>query len=97
MKQTKTPSKRAPQRTCVACKEVKNKREMTRIVRAPDGKISIDPQGRLAGRGAYICGSLACWQVGLESKKLDYVLKTKIAPEERKRLLAEGQSLIGGG
>ena len=81
----------------MACRLVKDKRELTRIVRAPDGKISIDPQGRIAGRGAYICASLVCWQAGFESDKLDYVLKTKIAPEERNRLLAEGRSLIGGG
>jgi uncharacterized protein len=97
MKQTTTPNKRAPQRTCVACRAVKDKRELTRIVRTPDGTISIDTKGRMAGRGAYICASLVCWQTGLESNKLDYVLKTKIAPEERKRLLAEGRSLIGGG
>jgi predicted RNA-binding protein YlxR (DUF448 family) len=70
---------------------------MTRIVRATDGKISIDPKGRMAGRGAYLCTSPACWQAGLEGNKLDYVLKTKIAPEERKRLLTEGRNLIGGG
>lgn len=81
----------------MACRAVKDKRELTRIVRAPDGKISIDPKGRMAGRGAYVCATLACWQAGLESARLDYVLKTKIAPEERKRLLAEGRSLIGGG
>ena len=97
MKQTKTPSIRVPQRTCVACRSVKDKRELTRIVKTPEGTISIDTRGRIAGRGAYLCPSLVCWQTGLESNKLDYVLKTKIAPEERKRLLAEGRSLIGGG
>ncbi len=96
MTQTTKPKKK-PLRTCVACRQVKNKRELTRIVRMPDGKASIDPRGRMAGRGAYICASPACWQVCLNSNRLDYVLKTKIAPEERERLLAEGRSLIGGG
>jgi len=81
----------------VACRAVKDKRELTRIVKTPEGTIIIDTRGRIAGRGAYLCPSLVCWQAGLESNKLDYVLKTKIAPEERKRLLAEGRSLIGGG
>ena len=97
MTQTTKPSRKAPQRTCVACREVKDKRDLTRIVRLPDGKISIDPRGRLAGRGAYICSNPDCWQACLKSNRLDYVLKTNIAPDERERLLAEGRSLIGGG
>jgi predicted RNA-binding protein YlxR (DUF448 family) len=96
MTQKMTP-KQAPQRTCVACRQVKDKRELTRIVRGPDGKISIDPRGKLAGRGAYICSNPACWDACATGNRLDYVLKTNIAPEERKRLLAEGRSLIGGG
>ena len=97
MKQTMKASRKAPQRTCVACREVKDKRELTRIVRMPDGKVSIDPRGKLAGRGAYLCSNPDCWQSCLNSNRLDYVLKSKIAPDERERLLAEGRSLIGGG
>jgi len=81
----------------VSCRQVKDKRELTRIVRLPDGKVGIDPRGRLAGRGAYICSNPDCWQACLNSNRLDYVLKTNIAPDERERLLAEGRSLIGGG
>jgi len=86
-----------PQRTCVVCRAVGNKRDMTRIVRLPDGKVTIDPSGRLPGRGAYICSKAECWKAGLSGNQLDYVLKIKIAPEERDRLLAESHSLIGGG
>ena len=57
MTQTKKSSRKAPQRTCVACRAVKDKRELTRIVREPDGKVAIDPRGKLAGRGAYICSN----------------------------------------
>jgi hypothetical protein len=70
---------------------------MMRIVRLPDGKVSIDPRGRMPGRGAYICSNPDCWQACLSSNRLDYVLKIKIASDERERLLAEGRSLIGGG
>ena len=93
----KTTFRKAPQRTCVACRQVKDKREMTRIVRMPDGKVSIDQSGKLAGRGAYICASPDCWQACLAGNRLGYVLKTSIAPAERERLLAEGRSLRGGG
>jgi hypothetical protein len=97
MTQTTKSNRKAPQRTCVACREVKNKRDLIRIVRMPDGKVNIDPRGRLPGRGAYICSSPDCWQACLSGNRLDYVLKTNIAPAERERLLAEGRSLIGGG
>jgi predicted RNA-binding protein YlxR (DUF448 family) len=81
----------------VACREVKEKRELTRIVRLPDGKVGIDMDGHMAGRGAYLCAKPDCWKECLKSNRLDYVLKTSIASDERERLLAEGRSLIGGG
>jgi predicted RNA-binding protein YlxR (DUF448 family) len=49
-----------PMRTCAVCREVKPKRLMTRVVRAPDGTVSLDPSGRAAGRGTYICDTPAC-------------------------------------
>ena len=97
MTQTKKSSRKVSQRTCVACRKVKDKRDMTRIVRLPEGKVVIDPRGRLAGRGAYICSNPNCWQACLNSNRLDYILKIKITLDERKRLLAEGWNLIGGG
>ena len=44
-----------PQRTCIACKSVKDKKELIRIVRTKEGEIELDPTGRKNGRGAYIC------------------------------------------
>ena len=49
-----------PQRTCAVCRQVHPKRSMTRIVRGPDGSISIDPTGRAAGRGTYVCEEAEC-------------------------------------
>lgn len=49
-----------PMRTCAACREVRPKRSLTRIVRAPDGTVAIDPTGKMAGRGTYICDDPAC-------------------------------------
>jgi predicted RNA-binding protein YlxR (DUF448 family) len=98
MTQTSTNYKRsAPQRTCVACSQVKDKRELIRLVRLGDGRVVIDVYGRMEGRGAYLCPTLKCWQAGLSGSRLDYVLKASIEPVERERLLAEGRSLIGGG
>ena len=49
-----------PTRTCAVCRQSHPKREMTRVVRAPDGSVSLDPTGRAAGRGTYICNDPAC-------------------------------------
>ena len=49
-----------PMRTCAACRTVRPKRSMTRVVRGVDGSVAIDPTGRLAGRGTYICDDPAC-------------------------------------
>ena len=62
-------SKTVPMRTCIACREMKPKKEMLRIVKTADGEIFADPTGKAAGRGAYICTAEAC-QKKLANKKL---------------------------
>ena len=52
--------KKIPARMCVSCGEMKPKKELIRVVRAPDGVVSIDAGGRAQGRGAYICGDVRC-------------------------------------
>ncbi|HEX2195006.1 MAG TPA: YlxR family protein [Candidatus Limnocylindria bacterium] len=47
-------------RTCAACRQVRPKRSMTRVVRAPDGMVAVDPTGKAAGRGTYVCDDPAC-------------------------------------
>ena len=55
------PAKKPPMRQCVGCRVMKPKKELVRIVRSPDGKVvSMDFQGKLPGRGAYICRDSAC-------------------------------------
>ncbi|HUW09157.1 MAG TPA: YlxR family protein, partial [Anaerolineae bacterium] len=49
--------KRIPQRTCVACRQVQGKRALVRIVRLAGGDVQVDPTGKLAGRGAYLCSN----------------------------------------
>ena len=62
-------NKTVPMRTCIACREMKPKKEMLRIVKTTDGKIFADPTGKMAGRGAYICTAEEC-QKKLANKKL---------------------------
>ena len=65
--------KKIPQRTCMACQEKKDKRDLVRIVRSPEGEISVDLTGKKPGRGAYICPNLECTTWGVNSD-VSYVL-----------------------
>jgi len=62
-------TKSVPMRMCIACREMKPKKEMLRVVKNADGEISVDVSGKAAGRGAYICTSQDC-QKKLNDKKL---------------------------
>ena len=71
-----------PQRTCVACRQTSAKRQLVRVVRTPAGSVTVDPTGKLSGRGAYLCDSPACWQTALKHRgKLGAALKLDIIPE----------------
>ncbi len=72
-----------PQRTCVACRETSAKREFVRIVRTPEGRVEVDPSGKHAGRGAYLCARVECWQDALKRDKLSRALRTTVSPEDR--------------
>ena len=63
--------KKIPQRMCVGCQEMKNKKEMIRVVRSPNGEISIDATGKKPGRGAYICSSKECFAQAYKQKRLE--------------------------
>lgn len=85
--------KHVPIRTCVACRETGAKRELTRIVRSPDGEIEIDPTGKRNGRGAYLCDKAACWDRALTTPLLASALNTHIAPETTQSMKAFAASL----
>lgn len=73
--------KKIPQRTCMACQEKKDKRDLVRIVRSPEGEISVDLTGKKPGRGAYICPKLECLNKVIKSKRLERSLETAISQE----------------
>lgn len=73
--------KRIPERQCVGCQEQKPKRSMLRIVLTPTGEILIDPTGKKAGRGAYICPEQSCFAQARKRRSLDRGLKTSVKPE----------------
>ena len=63
-----------PLRTCVACRRVRPKGELLRIVRTSEGEIRADIAGRLSGRGAYVCPTKSCLTSALKPGKLERVL-----------------------
>ena len=73
--------KKVPLRMCVGCGEMKDKRELTRIVKSKEGEISLDPTGKKAGRGAYICPSAECLKKARKSRRIEKSFATKIPDE----------------
>jgi predicted RNA-binding protein YlxR (DUF448 family) len=78
--------KHVPQRTCVACRAVRSKRELVRIVRTPEGAVLVDETGKCNGRGAYICRQRRCWEAALARGQLERALKAKLTAETEARL-----------
>ena len=80
--------KHIPQRTCVSCGTTDAKRALTRLVRTPDLGVQIDPTGKHAGRGAYLCSDPACWHKAIHTEVLARALRTSLSTEDRERLAA---------
>jgi predicted RNA-binding protein YlxR (DUF448 family) len=82
-KSTRKP-RHIPQRTCVGCRQVLEKRTLIRIVRTPDG-IRIDPTGKLEGRGSYLHDQRGCWEIGMNGA-LAHSLKVDFSENDRELL-----------
>ncbi|MEP7159130.1 MAG: YlxR family protein [Chloroflexota bacterium] len=80
------PARHFPVRTCVACRAERQKRDFLRIVRAPDGTVSIDASGKLSGRGAYLCADGSCWAAALKKKSIERALGVTLPADVRVRL-----------
>jgi uncharacterized protein len=86
--------KHMPQRTCVICRRVLPKRELTRIVSTPSSGVHIDKTGKMAGRGAYLCETLSCWEKAARSEVLSKALRTDLSDDERKLISVYGTSYM---
>lgn len=93
MAQTKpnpAPKKKIPERQCVGCREKREKRDLVRVVRSPDGDVSIDFTGKKSGRGAYLCKSTACLKkakkTGILARQLDTEISEEIYAELQKEI-----------
>ena len=88
--------KSIPQRQCVGCRVKKPKPELIRVVRAPDGAISLDARGKAAGRGAYLCPSPACLKKTQKNRALERAVAVPIPAEIYEQLAAELEVLGDG-
>lgn len=79
--------RKIPMRKCVVSNDMKPKKDMIRIVRSKEGEVSIDPSGKLSGRGAYLSIDPEVVQLSWDKKILDRVLETELADEFYKELL----------
>ena len=75
-----TAVKKIPQRKCIGCNQMKNKKELIRILKTQDDEIVIDTTGKKNGRGAYICPDAECLMFGRKSKGLERAFKMAINP-----------------
>ena len=73
--------KKVPQRQCIGCGEMKNKKDLIRILKGTDQEISIDATGRKNGRGAYLCPSMECLKEARKNKGLERSFKMAIPGE----------------
>ena len=85
--------KKIPQRQCVGCREMKDKKALLRVVRSPEGAVSLDFTGKKPGRGAYVCPDPECLKKARKSRALERAFETVIPPEVYDAMEAE----LGGG
>lgn len=71
--------KHVPLRTCVVCHQKRRKRELVRVVRTPEGAVQIDPTGKMAGRGAYLCSERRCWEDAALQRAMARALKCQLS------------------
>ena len=73
--------KKIPMRQCLGCREMKPKRELLRVVRSPEGTVSLDLKGKANGRGAYVCRNSECLKKAIRSKAISRAFETEIPQE----------------
>ena len=73
--------RKIPQRQCVGCRTMTDKRELVRIVKTPEGEIVLDTTGKKSGRGAYVCRNPECLRKARKSRALERAFETAIPAE----------------
>ena len=89
--------KKIPMRMCVGCREMKEKKSLIRVVRSPEGEVSLDPTGKKSGRGAYVCRDPECLKRAIKQKQLERQLDAALTPETTEALRTEMETLAAKG
>ena len=84
-------------RMCVGCREMKEKRDLIRIVRTPEGDAVLDPTGKKSGRGAYVCRRAECLQRAIQQKQLERQLEITLTQDITEALTGEMEKLSAAG
>jgi len=77
----------------MACREIKPKKELIRLVRISDENVEVDIGGKKAGRGAYLCPAQECWETGLKGGRLEHALRITLTQDNRERLIKAAEKL----
>ena len=83
-------------RQCLGCREMKPKRELIRVVRSPEGQISLDFRGKASGRGAYVCPDPQCLKKAIRARALERAFSARIPEEIYAQLEREMEAGDGG-
>jgi len=81
--------KKTPMRQCLGCREMKQKKELIRIVKSPEGVVSLDLSGKKPGRGAYVCHKTDCLKKVIKSGAIARTLKAQISEDITNELLKQ--------
>lgn len=81
--------KKVPLRLCGGCNEQKPKNQLVRVVRSPEGEISLDLTGKKNGRGSYICKDAECFKKAVKRKSFERAFGVKIPEEVADAILKE--------
>ncbi len=80
----------------MACREVKAKRELIRLVCISDESVEVDIGGKKTGRGAYLCRAQECWEIGLKGSRLERSLRATLTQDNREQLIRFSKDLFKG-
>lgn len=81
--------KKTPLRSCISCREQKNKSELVRVIRTPEGTVLLDKTGKANGRGAYICNSKKCFEKAIKRNAFNSSLKVSFPADVYEEMIKE--------
>src|SRR5688572_24141418 len=88
MNNKRPKQKHVPQRSCAICRQKRDKRQLTRLVRTAEAGVLVDPTGKRNGRGAYLCDQPECWDKATRTQVLDKLFTTVVSEAEKAAIAA---------